>query len=136
MSGSASQIQWLEKIVEQLRAREGVAYEALEDGRIALDITYNGESQKVVVARSTSDYRTQKNLFATIRETLTKLGIAEGKEFVAAKRSRNPMSPQILAARAKQRKEFDAWQEVWRITRLAEKALDVDYEIDQMKDYY
>lgn len=136
MSGSASQSQWLEKVVEQLCSREGVEHEDLEDGRIALKISCNGESGEALLAGSASDFRAQKNQYTQLRETLTALGIKEGEQFVAAKRSRIPMSPEILAARAKQRKEFDAWQDVWRTIRMAEKALDVEYEIVQMKDYY
>lgn len=136
MAGSATQDQWLEKVVEHLRAREGVEYEALEDGRIALEISYNGESRKLFMAGSAGDFRAQKIQYSRIRETLTDLGIIEGQKFVAAKRSRKPMSPEMLAARAKQQKEFDAWQEVWRTIRQAEKSLDVEFEISQMLDYY
>jgi len=136
MSGSATQNRWLEKVVEQLRSMEGVEYEDLKDGRIALEISYNGESGKVFMAGSASDFRAQKNQYSQIRETLTELGIKEGLKFVAVKRSRKPMSQEILAARVKQQKDFDAWQEVWRTIRMAEKSLDVEYEISQMLDYY
>lgn len=136
MSGSAKQTRWFKEVVEQLRSREGIEYEVLKDGRIALEISYNGESRKVFMAGSASDFRTQKIQYSQIRETLTELGIIEGLNFVAAKRSRKPMSQEILAARAKQQKEFDAWQEVWRTIRQAEKSLDVEFEISQMLDYY
>ena len=136
MSGSVTQDQWLKKVVEQLRAREGVAYDAREDGRIALTISYNGDSKKVVMAGSAGDFRAQKNEYGQLRKILTDLGIKEGQEFVAAKRSRKPMSPEMLAARAKRQKEFDAWQAVWRTIRAAEKSLDVEFEIAQMLDYY
>jgi hypothetical protein len=46
------------------------------------------------------------------------------------------MTPQMRSARAKQKAAFDAWQEVWLTLRKAEKALDVAYEITQMRDYY
>ena len=136
MSSSATQNRWLKKVVEQLRSMEGVEYEVLKDGRIALKISHNGESRNVFMAGSASDFRAQKNQYSQIRKTLTELGIKEGLKFVAVKRSRNRMSPEILAARAKQQKEFDAWQEVWRTIRAAEKSLDVEYEISQMLDYY
>jgi len=42
----------------------------------------------------------------------------------------------MLAAKANRQKEFDAWQEVWRRIRKAEKSLDVEFEITQMQDYY
>jgi len=136
MSGGETQNRWLEKVVVQLRSMEGVEYEALKDGRIALQISYNGESRKVFLAGAESDFRAQKIQYGEIRETLTELGITEGLKFVAVKRSRKPMSPEMLAARAKQQKEFDAWQEVWRTIRAAEKSLDVEFEISQMLDYY
>ena len=136
MSGSDTQNRWLEKVVEQLRSIDGVEDEFLKDGRIALRISYRGERRKLLMARSASDYRAQKIQFSRIRETLTELGIKEGQKFVAAKPSRKPMTPEMLAARAKQQKEFDAWQEVWRTIREAERSLDVEYEISQMIDYY
>ena len=136
MSSSVTQDPWLRKVVEQLRAMEGVEYDVLKDGRIALEISYNGDSRKVLMADSASDFRAQKIQYGQLRKTLTELGIKEGQKFVAAKRSRKPMSQEMLAARAKQQKEFDAWQEVWRTIRQAEKALDVEFEISQMLDYY
>ena len=136
MSGSATQDQWLEKVVEQLRSREGVEVEVLKDGRMALNISYDGISRNVFMAGSAGDFRAQKIQYGQIRKTLTELGIKEGQNFVAVKRSRKPMSPEIRAARAKQQKEFDAWQEVWRTIRAAEMSLDVEFEISQMLDYY
>jgi len=136
MSGSATQNQWLEKVVEQLRSREGVAYEDLKDGRAVLKISYEGQSRDVYITGSANDFRAQKTQYGQIRKILTELGIKEGQAFVAAKRSRKPMSPEMLAARAKRQKEFDAWQYVWRTIRAAEKSLDVEFEIAQMLDYY
>jgi hypothetical protein len=136
MSVSAEQTQWLNKVVEQLRSIDGVEYEVLNDGRIALEISYNGESRKVLMAGSASDYRALKIQYSQIRDTLTELGIIEGLKFVAARRSRRPLSQEMLPAREKQQKEFDAWQEVWRRIRKAEKSLDVEFEITQMLDYY
>ena len=136
MAGSAERQQWLEKVVELLRAREGVAAEDQADGRMALEITYNGVSKTAYLAQKAGDFRTQKIQYGQLRKTLTELGIIEGQTFVAPKRSRKPMSPDMLAARAKRQKEFEAWQEVWRAIRAAEKSLDVEFEIAQMLDYY
>jgi hypothetical protein len=136
MSASATQDQWLKTVVEQLCAREGVECEDLTDGRIALEISYKGENKKVVLAVSDGDFRSQKTQYGQIRKTLTDLGITEGLTYVAPKRSRIPLSQEMLAARAKQQKEFDAWQELWRTIRQAEKSLDVEFEIIQMRDYY
>ena len=46
------------------------------------------------------------------------------------------MTPEMIAARAAQQKEFDTWQEAWKIIRQAEMSLDREYEISIMKDYY
>ena len=136
MSGSETQDRWLEKLVEQLRARDGVTYDVLKDGRIALEISYNGQTGRLTMPGAAGDYRTQKNQYAQMRETLTRLGIIEGQEFLAPRRSRKPMTPEMLAARTKQKEEFDAWQEIWRTLREAEQSLDVEFEIAQMLDYY
>ena len=49
---SAEQNQSLNNIIEQLCAIEGVEREVLDDGRIALEISYNGERRKLVIAGS------------------------------------------------------------------------------------
>ena len=136
MSGSADQIRWLNKVVEQLRSINGVEDEVLDDGRIALEISYNGERRKVFMPGLAGDYRTLKIQYSQARETLTELGITEGLTFVVARRPGRPVSPEMLAAKANRQKEFDAWQEVWRRIRKAEKSLDVEFEITQMQDYY
>lgn len=136
MSGSADQIRWLNKVVEQLRSINGVEDEVLDDGRIALEISYNGERRKVFMPGLAGDYRTLKIQYSQVRETLTELGITEGLTFVVARRPGRPVSPEMLAAKANRQKEFDAWQEVWRRIRKAEKSLDVEFEITQMQDYY
>jgi len=136
MSGSADQNRWLNKVVEQLRSINGVEDEALDDGRIALEISYNGERRKVFMPGLAGDYRTLKIQYSQVRETLTELGITEGLTFVVARRPGRPVSPEMLAAKANRQKEFDAWQEVWRRIRKAEKSLDVEFEITQMQDYY
>ena len=136
MSDSAEQNRWLNKVVEQLRSIDGVEHEVLDDGRITLEISYNGEIRKLFMAGSASDYRALKSQYSQLRETLTDLGIKEGLKFVAARPSRRPMSQEMLPARAKQQKEFEVCQEVWRVIRKAEKALDVEFEINQMLDYY
>ena len=46
------------------------------------------------------------------------------------------MTPIIQKSRADQRQEFEAWQNVWRRIRAAEKNLDLEFELKQMMDYY
>ena len=93
MSDSDTQNRWFQKVVEQLRSMEGVEYDVLKDGRIALKISCNGESRKVLLAGSAGDFRDQKIQYGQLREALTELGIEEGQKFVAVKRSRRPVSP-------------------------------------------
>ena len=133
---SAEQNRWLEKFVKLLLTLQGVKKESDKNGRITLTIAYNGKSNKFFLTTLVSDIRDQKNQYSQIRNTLTELGIEEGKKLVSAKRSRNPMTPKMVAARAAQQKEFDTWQEAWKIIRQAEMSLDREYEISIMKDYY
>lgn len=137
MSRGETQDQGLNRVVEQLCSMEGVDCETLADGgRLRLEICHNGASREVILDVSGSDYRLQKIQYSHLCTALTELGIEEGRPFVAAKLPRRPMTPHMQAAREKQKKEFDAWQEVWRTIRQAEKALDVAYEIVQMQAYY
>ena len=133
---SAEQNRWLEKFVKLLLTLQGVKKESDKNGRITLTIAYNGKSNNFFLTTLVSDIRDQKNQYSQIRNTLTELGIEEGKKLVSAKRSRNPMTPKMVAARAAQQKEFDTWQAAWKIIRQAELSLDREYEISIMKDYY
>ena len=136
MSRSTTQDQWLNTVIDQLHSLESVEYENKEDSRVRLTISCGGDSREVFLTVSGTDYRTQKIQYSQLRKTLMELGIKEGQTFVAAKLPSRPITPQMRAARAKQKAAFDAWQEVWRTLRKAEKALDVAYEIIQMRDYY
>lgn len=136
MSSDATHLQWLNSVLVQLRAFDDVAYELAEDGRVRLIISHNGVSRELFVDPTDDEYRVQKIQYAEIRNTLTQLGIEEGRSFAVPKLPRRPMTPQMRATREKQKIEFDAWQEVWHTLRKAEKTLDVNYEIAQMRDYY
>ena len=136
MSRSTSQEQWLDTVLDQLRALDGVELERLEDGRTALRLAYNGLTSERFLAASADDYRARKIQYAALCDAITELGIEEGKSFVPPPPGRRTLTPQMIAARERRKKTFEAWQEVWRTIRKAEKALDVEYEIAQMKDYY
>ena len=136
MSMSAAQNRWLEKLVKLFVPLQGVQQEPDKNGYITLSITYNRKLEQINLTTLVSDIRDQKNQYSQVRNTLTELGIEEGKKLVPAKRSRNPMTPEMIAARAAQQKEFDTWQEAWKIIRQAEMSLDREYEISIMKDYY
>ena len=136
MSRSAIQDQWLYNVIDQLRSLAGVECENATHGEVRLKISYNGETRELFVAVAGIDYRTQKIQYSQLRNFLTELGLKEGKIFLAAKLPRRPMTREMRAAREQKKNTFDAWQDVWRTLRKAEKALDVDYEIAQMRDYY
>ena len=127
---------WLDTVIDQMRALDGVVCGDEIDNHIDVSISRKGETKELSVAISHTDYRAQKVQYSQLRDLLTELGVKEGQTFVAAKLPRRPMTPQMRAAREKQKLDFDAWQELWRTLRKAEKALDVDYEINQMRDYY
>lgn len=136
MSSSATQDQWLNTVMDQLRALGAVACEPAEDGRAGLTASHDGDSRDVFFALPAADYRTLKIQYRQLRKALRELGIGEGETFTAAPPPARPMTPQMRAARAERKATFEAWQELWRTIRKAEKALDVAYEITQMKDYY
>jgi len=136
MSRSETQDQWLDTILDQLRALDGVACEDAPDGIIKLGISRNGGSRDISIDVRDSDYRALKIRYGAFRDVLTGLGIEEGMTFVAPPLPRRPMTPPMRAAREQHKNVFEAWQDVWKTLRKAEKALDVEYEIAQMKDYY
>ena len=128
--------QGLPRVLEQLCAIEGVTNEKLSGGRSTLTIRYDDTFRVIEIALASGDYRIQKTQYETLRNTLAELRIEEGAIYTPPQPSRRGNTPQIRAARQKQKMMFDAWQETWRELRRAEKALDVEYEIAQMKDYY
>lgn len=136
MSSDTTQDQWLNSVIDQLSALDGVTCRTSDDGFFALCISRDGNSEEITLGITGNDYRTQKIQYGELRRALTELGVEEGQTYVAPPLPRRPMTPQMRAARELQKAAFDAWQEVWRTLRKAEKALDVDYEITQMRDYY
>ena len=136
MTVSNKQNRWFEKIINQLLSLPGVERQNKEDGGVILNLNYNGKYAKITITPSISEIRDQKSQYQEIRNTLTQLGVIEGQNFVPPKRTRNPMTPQMIALRAAQQREFNAWQEVWKIVRHAEISLDREYELSIMKDYY
>ena len=136
MTVSNTQNRWFEKLINQLLSLSGVERQNREDGEVILSLNYNGKFAEIIITPSISEIRDQKSQYQEIRNTLTQLGVIEGQNFVPPKRTRNPMTPQMIALRAAQQKEFNAWQQVWKIVRLAEMSLDREYELSIMKDYY
>ena len=128
--------QGLPKVVEQLCSIDGVLCEDFSGDRSVLELAAEGGSRELEIVLDSGDYRVQKNQYDLLCRTLIELGIPEGATYTPPPPPRRGMTPQIRAARERQKQVFEAWQEAWRMIRKAEKALDVDYEIAQMKDYY
>ena len=136
---------WFAKLADELAARDGVDAKARDSGATAFAIAPpeagNGSTAEFVLAAPDGDFAVLKDDCARLRDALTALGIEEGATYVpepppAARPGGRSMTPQMREARAARKREFDAWQKLWRTLRKAEEALDVEYEIAQMKDYY
>jgi hypothetical protein len=136
---------WFARLADELAAREGVTAAVRDDGRTAFEIVPpqagTGGTAEFALAPPDGEFAALKDDCARLRDVLTRLGIAEGATYVpepppAARPGGRSMTPQMREARAARKREFDAWQKLWRTLRKAEEALDVEYEIAQMKDYY
>jgi hypothetical protein len=136
MFRSEKNYQWLNTIMDQLSALDGVEVEELKNGHVSLALSYNGLDSEIFIVSSAGDYRAQKVQYRALREAISRLGVKEGQDFIAPPPTRRALTPQIIAAREKKKKIYGEWQALWRLVRKAEKALDVEYEIAQMKDYY
>lgn len=128
--------QGLPRVMEQLCSIEGVLCEDSFGDRPVLKLVADGASRELEIVLGSDDYRVQKNQYELLCRTLTELGIPEGATYKPPPPPRRGMTPHIRATRERQKQVFEAWQEAWRTIRNAEKALDVEYEIAQMKDYY
>ena len=138
MPVSGTQLRWNARVVEQLDAMDGVTTDVKDGRKHVIKMENEGRTAEAVLAVTQADYRELKDQYARLREALSGLGIEEGAHYVSPPPpvSGRPATPQMRAARQKQKQEFEAWQDVWRMLRKAEEALEVDYEIIQMKDYY
>ena len=138
MAVSETQIRWNTRLVEQLDALDGVTTSLADNRMTRVEIDYDGRTAEFTLAATQCDYRDLKDQYARVCDELMALGIEEGARYVPPPppASGRPATPQMRAARQKQKQDFEAWQDVWRTLRKAEAALEVDYEIAQMKDYY
>ncbi len=128
--------QGLPRVMEQLCSIEGVLCEDSLGDRPVLKLVAGGGSRELEIVLDSDDYRVQKNQYELLCRTLTEIGIPEGATYTPPPPPRRGMTPHIRVTRERQKQVFEAWQEAWRTIRKAEKALDVEYEINQMKDYY
>tara|TARA_Y100001936_G_C16067867_1_gene668456 strand:+ start:1185 stop:1595 length:411 start_codon:yes stop_codon:yes gene_type:complete len=128
--------QGLPRVVEQLCSIDGVLCEDFSGDRSVFELATEGGSRELEIVFNSGDYRVQKNQYELLCRALTELGIPEGATYKPPPPPRRGMTPHIRATRERQKQVFEAWQEAWRTIRKAEKALDVEYEIAQMKDYY
>ena len=142
MAARDTRKKWFAKVAEQLGSIDGVDCEIGKDGGVALEISHGGDTATLVLAGPAAGFADRKDQYARLRETLTALGIEEGATYVpppppaSGPRSQRAGTPAMHAARAERKQAFEAWQDVWRTIRRAEEALEVEYEIAQMRDYY
>ena len=128
--------QGLHKVLENLRMIDEVKIENLSDQRHMLTIEYKSKLGTIEIDSGSGDYRDRKVQYERLRAMLQGLGVEEGATYTPPPPSSRPITPQMRASREKQKQAFASWQGAWRIIREAEKTLDVEYEIAQMKDYY
>ena len=128
--------QRLHKVLEKFRMIDEVKIENLSDQRHILTIEYKSKCGTIEIHSGLGDYRERKVQYERLRGMLEGLGVKEGATYTPPPPSTRSITPQMRASRVKQKQTFASWQEAWRIIREAEKALDVEYEIAQMKDYY
>lgn len=128
--------QGLARVIEHLCSIDSVTFDDQAGEAAVLVLATDRGAREIAIARGSGDYRIQKTQYERLREILVELGIEEGAIYTPPPPPRRGMTPQIRAAREAQKRTFEAWQEAWRTIRKAEKALDVEYEIAQMKDYY
>ena len=128
--------QGLARVIEHLCSIDSVTCADQTDDGALLELSTARGAREIRITMASGDYRVQKTQYERLREILVELGVEEGAIYTPPPPPRRGMTPQIRAAREAQRRTFEAWQEAWRTIRKAEKALDVEYEIAQMKDYY
>ena len=128
--------QGLGRVLELLYAIDGVSSTETLADPLTVEITVSGKTVSIEILRLSGDYAARKSQYDRLCRTIKALGISEGGSYVPPPPPRRGMTPQIRNAREKQKRDFEAWQDVWRAVRRAEKALDVEYEIAQMRDYY
>lgn len=124
-----------DRVISAIRARKGVTINSVDE-TISILIELDGGSAEILMGGSSDTYASQKQHFADLRDILTSLGIKEGASYTPPPLPKRGMTPMIQKSRAKQRQEFEAWQNVWRRIRAAEKNLDLEFELKQMMDYY
>ncbi len=134
-SNSNSQKLHFDRVISAISAREGVTISPNGENISILIDSDRGRSE-ILMGGSSDTYALQKQHFADLRDILTSLGIKEGASYTPPPLPKRGMTPIIQKSRAKQKQEFEAWQNVWRRIRAAEKNLDLEFELKQMMDYY
>ena len=124
-----------DRVISSISARKGVTINSNNE-TISILIELDRGSAEIVMGGSSDSYASQKQHFADLRDILTSLGIKEGASYTPPPLPKRGMTPMIQKSRAEQRQEFEAWKNVWRRIRAAEKNLDLEFELKQMMDYY
>ena len=126
----------LDRVISAIRACKGVTIDTCNDETVSISLALERGNAKIVLAGPSNTYATQKKQFANLRDILTSLGIEEGASYTPPPLPKRGMTPMIQKSRAQQKQDFEAWQDVWRRIRAAEKNLDLEFELRQMMDYY
>ena len=134
-SNANSQKLHFERVISAISTRKGVTISSNGE-TISILIDSDRGSSEIFMGGSSDTYALQKQHFADLRDILTSLGIKEGASYTPPPLPKRGMTPIIQKSRAEQRQEFEAWQNVWRRIRAAEKNLDLEFELKQMMDYY
>ena len=124
-----------DRVISAISVRKGVKISSTGES-ISILIDSDRGSSEILMGGPSDTYALQKQHFADLRDILTSLGIKEGASYTPPPLPKRGMTPIIQKSRAEQRQEFEAWQNVWRRIRAAEKNLDLEFELKQMMDYY
>ena len=136
MTKCSKQNVWLNRVVKQICARDGVSAQEQDNDQLSLEIVHQGKHAVITLVIRGNDYALHKQQYNDLRNTLTAIGISEGAPYVPLPLTKRGLTPAIRRARLRHRAEFDEWRNVWKTIRLAENKLNVEFEIRQMMDYY
>jgi len=130
------QDKWLNRIIKMLRKQKDVNVCELETGEFLIEIFHNGECYKHTFTTQKISYALQKKQYSDLRNTLLSTGIKEGTVYTPPPPIKRGSTPEIQKARFNTRKEFEAWQNIFKNIRTAERELEANFELEQMIDYY
>lgn len=136
MNENTPQDKWFNRIIKMVSKQKAVTVNEVEDGKFLMRFVHKGEYYKLTLNRKKVNYAFQKKQYGDLREMLVSIGIKEGDVYIPPPPKKRGTTPEIQKARSEHRKEFEAWQDILKTIRAAEKDLEVNFELKQMIDYY